>query len=293
MTTGKVLESRAAGGRRFENKICIVAGAGQGIGSATARRIAQEGGTVVIGDWVEETATKVQREVLDFGGQASVHVGNYSQWDDCRSLMEFAKNTHGRIDSLVIIVGGTIWGQPFQEYTPDQMLAEVNKSFWPTVWCVRAVLPHMIEQHQGSIVTLATHAVVGTNRVPYAASKGGVIGLTTSVCKEVGMHAIRINCVAPSAASATDRVTPRDFNVDAALETRRGPRGGGEDRPQAGAWQTRRADGTRSERPLTDGLGRGATAEEIASAIAFLASDDASFITGEVISVGGGETFPY
>ena len=112
MTT-KVLEPRAAGARRFENKICVVAGAGQGIGSATVRRLAQEGATVVIGDWVEDTARKVCQEVQDFGGKASVHVGNYSQADDAKGLIDFALKSHGRIDSLVVIVGGTIFNQPY------------------------------------------------------------------------------------------------------------------------------------------------------------------------------------
>ena len=126
--------------------------------------------------------------------------------------------------------------------------------------------------------------VVGTMRVPYAAAKGGLIGLTTSLCKEVGPHGIRINCVAPSAAAATDRVTPRDYNVDV-------PRT--ELPPEARIARPTTTEGDRAERPLSQGLHRGATAEEVASAIAFMASDDASFISGEVISVGGGETFPF
>ena len=283
MTTNNVLEPRAAGGRRFEDKVVIVAGAGQGIGSATVRRVAQEGGTVVIGDWVEATAEKVRQEVLAFGGKAEVHVGDYSQWDDCQALVNFTQQTFGRIDSCIVIVGGTIFGQPFQYYTPDQIVAEITKSLWPTIWCVRAVLPVMIEQHFGSIVT-ATHAVVGTNRVPYAAAKGGVIGLTTAVSKEVGPHGIRINCVAPSAATAGDRVTPRNYGVDVAPS---------QVPEEARLARTLDSQGNRSERPLHQGLGRGATAEEVASAIAFMASDDASFISGEVISVGGGETFPF
>ena len=286
MTTDRILEPRAAGGRRFAGKI-VVAGAGQGIGSATVRRVAQEGGTVVIGDWVEETARKVCQEVLDFGGQARVHVGNYSEWEACESLVNFSKTTYGRIDSMIIIVGGTIWNQPFQYYTTEQMVAEINKSLWPTMWCVRAVLPTLIEQRGGSIVTLATHAVVGTNRVPYAAAKGGVIGLTTSVCKEVGQYGIRINCVAPSAAAATDRVTPRDYNVNVA------PSPNAPERRVRQMGEGEAFRGPREERPLSAGLGRGATAEEIAAAIAFMASDDASFISGEVISVGGGESFPF
>ena len=210
----KVLDELAAGGRRFTDKICVVAGAGQGIGSATVRRIAQEGGTVVIGDWVEETANKVANEVREIGGEARVHQGNYQEWEACQGLMDFTIKEFGRIDVLVIIVGGTIFSAPYQFYTPEQIVAEVNKSLWPTMWCTRAVLPYMIEAHKGSIVTLATHAVVGTSRVPYAASKGGVIGLTTALCKEIGPHGIRINCVAPSANTSSDKVTPRNYGVE-------------------------------------------------------------------------------
>ena len=292
MTTGKTLDSLAAGGRRFQDKVCIIAGAGQGIGSATVRRLAEEGGTVVIGDWVEETAKKVQQDVLNFGGTASVHVGNYQSWDDCVSLIESTKQAYGRIDSLIVIVGGSIFGAPFQYDTPEQIVATVAKNFWPTMWCVRAVLPHMIEQHKasadgvgGNIVTLATHAVVGTNRVPYAASKGGLIGLTTSLCKEVGMYGIRINCVAPSANSAGDRVTPRNYNVEHIART---------EVPSAERLERSvDAEGNREERPLHAGLRRGARADEVAAAIAFMASADAGYISGEVISVGGGETFPF
>jgi len=285
MTNGKVLDSLAAGGRRFENKICIVAGAGQGIGSATVRRLAQEGGTVVIGDWVEATANKVCEEVKGIGGDARVHTGNYQNWEDCQSLMDFTMKTYGRIDVLVIIVGGTIFSAPYQYYTPEQIVAEVNKSLWPTMWCTRAALPYMIEQHSGSIVTLATHALVGTSRVPYAASKGGVIGLTTSLCKEIGIHGIRINCVAPSANTSSDKVTPRNYNVEHIARSQV-PAEARLERPYD-------AQGNRSERPLHQGLGREARVEEVASAIAFMASDDAGFITGEVISVGGGETYPF
>lgn len=281
----KTLDPRAAGGRRFENKICVVAGGGQGIGSATVRRLAQEGGTLVVGDWVESSAAKVCKEVVDFGGEAIAHVGDYSQWTDCEALIDLAMKTYGRIDVLVVIVGGTIFRRSFQHYTPEQMVAEINKSFWPTMWCVRAVLPYMIEAHGGSIVTLATHAVVGKFRVPYAAAKGGLIGLTTSLAKEGGRYGIRINCVAPSSAAAPDRVTPRNHRVE--VQASDLPP---EERELQRLWETAER---RSAQPLAEGLGRGSTAEEQASAIAFLASDDASFISGEVISVGGGETYPF
>jgi dihydroxycyclohexadiene carboxylate dehydrogenase len=143
----------------------------------------------------------------------------------------------------------------------------------------------MIDAHKGSIVTLATHAVVGTSRVPYAASKGGVIGLTTALCKEIGPHGIRINCVAPSANTSSDKVTPRNYNVEHIARSNVPPEAR-LDRPID-------PNGNRAERPLHQGLNREARVEEVAAAIAFMASDDAGFITGEVISVGGGETFPF
>ena len=292
MTIRKALDPLARGARRFENKVCIVAGGGQGIGLATVRRLATEGGTVVIGDWAEDIAQKAQEEVVGIGEKASVHVGDYRSWEGCQSLMEYAQKTHGRIDTLIVIVGGTVWSSPFQYNTPEQIIETVNKNLWPTVWCTRAVLPYMIEQHKasengvgGNIVTLATHALVGLNRVPYAFSKGGLIGLTTSLSKEAGRYGVRVNCVAPSANQGKVSVYPRNYRLEH-VERSVVPE-------EAQIGQPVDPDGLREERPLHLGLRRPADVEEIAAAIAFMASDDAGFISGEIISVGGGETFPF
>ncbi len=292
MTVQNALDPLARGARRFEGKVCVVAGAGQGIGLAVVRRLATEGGTVVIGDWAEDIALKAQEEVLGIGEKAAVHTGDYRSWEGCQSLIEFSKETYGRVDSLIIIVGGTVWSTPFQYNTPEQIVETVNKNLWPTVWCTRAALPVMIEQHQnspdhvgGNIVTIATHALVGLNRVPYAFSKGGIIGLTTSVSKEVGRYGIRINCVAPSANSGKVSVYPRNYRLEHVEFS---------DVPQdAQIEQPVDSEGNREERPLSLGLHRTAYVEEVASTIAFVASDDAGYISGEVISVGGGETFPF
>ena len=291
-STRKALDPLARRSRRFEGKVCIVAGAGQGIGLATVRRLATEGATVVIGDWAEDIAQKAQQEVTEFGEQASVHVGDYRSWEGCQSLVESTHQTYGRIDSLIVIVGGTVWSAPFQHNTPEQIIETVNKNFWPTMWCTRAVLPYMIEQHKqsedgvgGNIVTLATHALVGLNRVPYAASKGGLIGLTVSLSKEVGRHGIRVNCVAPSLNQGKESVYPRNYRLEH-VERSVVPE---EDRLQ----QPTDPEGNREERPLHLGLRRPANVQEVAAAIAFVASDDAGYISGEVISVGGGETFPF
>ena len=292
MSRDKALDPLARGARRFEDKVCVVAGAGQGIGLATVRRLATEGAKIVIGDWAEDIAQKTQEEVVGVGESASIHVGDYRSWEGCQSLMEFCIETYGRIDSLIVIVGGTVWSTPFQYNTPEQIVEIVNKNFWPAVWCTRAVLPYMIERHKvsetgvgGNIVTLATHALVGLNRVPYAAAKGGLIGLTSSVCKEVGRYGIRINCVAPSGNQGKVTVYPRDYRLEH-VERSVVPE-------EAQIEQPVDQEGNRQERPLSLGLNRPATVEEVAATIAFVASDDAGYISGEVISVGGGETFPF
>jgi NAD(P)-dependent dehydrogenase (short-subunit alcohol dehydrogenase family) len=247
--------------------------------------MAQEGGTLVVGDWVEESAAKVCGEIEAFGGKAAYHAGDYSKLEDCQALMRRAVEGFGRIDVLVVVVGGTIFFQSYQLYTPDQVVAEINKSLWPNLWCIHAALPYMIEREAGSIVTIASNAVVGKFRAPYAAAKGGVIGLTSALAKELAHYGIRINCIAPSNVSADDRVTPRNHRVG--IERN--------DLPPAEQELQRlyRESDHWMGQPLTQFRGKGSTAEEQAAAIAFLASDDASFITGEVLSVGGGETFPY
>ena len=275
MPTSIVLDPRAAGARRFVDKIAVVAGAGQGIGRATARRLAQEGATVVAADIVESTAKKVCKELQEFGASSVSFVGDLSKREPALALMAHAKATYGRIDVLVNIVGGTIWAQPFHFYNPDQIEAEVNKSFWAPLWLTWAVLPYMIEQRSGSIVNMGSHAIVSTDRVPYAASKGGVIALTTSLSKEVAQIGIRINCVAPHATVAQDRVTPRNPNQVLTPE-------------QKAVKEKELQERRRREIPM----GRTGVPEEQAAAIAFLSSEDASFITGQVLPVGGRATFP-
>ena len=276
-----VLDARAAGARRFEGQVAVITGGGQGIGAATARRLAQEGASIVIGDLVAETSERVRAAVQDFGGSCVVSIGDLSQWENAEALMARAMDAYGRIDVLANIAGGTIWFQSFQYYTPEQIQAEIDRSFWTAVWCCRAVIPYMIKQGSGSIVNIATHAVTGRFRVPYAAAKAGQIGLTTSLAREVAHLGIRVNCVAPSGTGADDRVTPRDFGVDVPPPVLSEE----EQADQAEYRSTTRS----SEIPM----GRRGEAYEQASAIAFLASHDASYITGQVLAVGGGQPYPF
>ena len=275
------LDPRASGARRFEGQVAIVTGAGQGIGAATARRLAQEGASIVIGDMVEETSEKVRADIKEFGGECEIALGELSSWENAEALMETAHKAFGRIDVLANVAGGTIWFQSFQYYTPAQIEAEINKSFWTAMWCCRAVLPYMIEQKSGSIINIATHAITGRFRVPYAAAKAGQIGLTTSLAREVAHLGVRVNCVAPSGTAADDRTTPRNHGIHVSVPTL--PQEELDD--QAKYRQETRS----SEVPM----GRRGEVYEQASAIAFLASHDASYITGQVVAVGGGQPYPF
>ena len=275
------LDPRAAGARRFDGQVAVITGGGQGIGSATARRLAQEGASIVIGDMVAETSDRVCAAIREFGGECVVSLGDLSRWENAEALMRRAMETYGRIDVLANIAGGTIWFQSFQYYTPEQIQTEMDRSFWTAMWCCRATLPHMIQQGSGSIVNIATHAVTGRFRVPYAAAKAGQIGLTTSLAREVAHLGIRVNCIAPSGTAADDRVTPRDHGVEVAVpelpESERADQ------------QQYRSSTRSSEIPM----GRRGEADEQAAAIAFLASHDASYITGQVLAVGGGQPYPF
>jgi dihydroxycyclohexadiene carboxylate dehydrogenase len=266
MTT--TLDSRASGARRLQDKVSIVTGAGQGIGAATARRFGEEGATVVLADRAEEGVTRLSADLDAHGVPNMVFLGDLSDWDTCHRLMEQTIDRFGRIDVLVNNVGGTIRSQEFWHFTQDQIEQEMQRSFWPTIFCMRAVLPHMVDRRGGAIVNLGSTAVHGILRGPYAAAKGGVIALTTSVALETATLGVRINCVAPHATTISDRLVPR--NPD------RAPRSPEEE--QAGR--------DTMARFLGEGPYAGIEPEEQAAAIAFLASEDASFMTGQVLWVG-------
>jgi NAD(P)-dependent dehydrogenase (short-subunit alcohol dehydrogenase family) len=270
-------DSRAAGARRLKDKVCIVTGAGQGIGRATARRLGDEGGKIVVADRVDKGATAAVRELRESGVEATKTIVDVSTLAGAQELMRATQAAYGRIDVLVNNVGGTIWIKPYHLYTEDEVKLELERSLHPTLWCCLAVLPVMIAQQSGSIVNVGSQSIRGLYRLPYAASKGGIVALTKVMAMEYGRYGIRVNTVAPGGTEISDRVTPRQLIRPGVLA--------GES-PEMEDYRREMAEDIRSQQALR----RRGLPEEHAAAITFLASDDASFITGQVINCSGGQS---
>lgn len=255
--------------QRFAGKVCIVTGAAQGIGRACALRLAAEGGEVVVADRVELEANRVVGEIHRAGGKAWALIADLETAEGARKLVDGTVSRVGRIDVSIHNVGGTIWAQPFSKYTEAQIEQEIRRSLWPTLWCCHAVIPQMIKQQAGAIVNIGSAATRGINRVPYSAAKGGVVAITTCLALELAADNIRINCISPGGVDVGERAIPRN---PAPMTD--------DDRAH---WQEV-IDQTITDTPMK----RFGQPAELAAAVAYLASDEASFITGETIHVSGG-----
>jgi dihydroxycyclohexadiene carboxylate dehydrogenase len=273
------LDIRAAGALRLKDKVCIVTGAGQGIGRAAARRLGQEGGKIIVADRVDASASEATAELRDHGVESTKVLVDLSTFSGAQQLMTQAKEAYGRVDVLVNNVGGTIWIKPYHLYTEEEVRQELERSLFPTLWCCLAVLPIMMEQKSGSIVNLGSQSTRGLYRVPYATSKGGIVTLSKVLAMEYGRYGIRINTMAPGGTDITDRITSREFIRPGVIANTFA-------KEAAEDYRREMAEDIRNQQALR----RRGLPEEQAAAIAFLASDDASFITGQTINCSGGQS---
>jgi dihydroxycyclohexadiene carboxylate dehydrogenase len=255
---------------RFSGKVAVVTGAAQGIGKTVALQLLAEGGSVILVDRspiVNEIVSQLSEEQKN---KVLAVVADLEQFSGFQAVVEQAVAKFGRIDILINNVGGTIWMKPFATYEEDQIEKEIRRSLFPTLWGCRAVLPVMLNQKGGVIVNVSSVATRGINRVPYAAAKGGVNALTAAMAFEYAEKNIRVNAVAPGGTEAPERLIPRNETPDSEQEK---------------IWRQEVADQT-TESSLMKRYG---TIEEQTSAILFLASDEASYITGITIPVAGGD----
>jgi dihydroxycyclohexadiene carboxylate dehydrogenase len=255
---------------RFKDQVMVVTGAAQGIGRGVALAAAQQGAQLVLADrslLVHEVAA----EAAALGAQVVVVAEvDLETWEGAETLTQRALEDFGRIDILVNNVGGTIWAKPYQEYAPLEIEAEIRRSLFPTLWCCRAVLPAMIAAGKGAIVNVSSVATRGIYRIPYSAAKGGINALTASLAFEHAEDGIRINAVATGGTEAPPRKVPRNPKPLSAQEQ---------------VWYQGIVDQTRASSLMH----RYGSIDEQVGAILFLASSEASYITGTVLPVGGGD----
>ena len=252
---------------RFAGKVLVVTGAAQGIGRAVALRAAAEGGRVLLVD----RADFVTEVAADAGNGAAAFTADLETWDGAEAAMAHAAQTFGGIDILINNVGGAIRMRPFAEFEPAQIDAEIRRSLMPTLYCCRAVLPHLLARGAGTIVNVSSNATRGIHRVPYSAAKGGVNAITQSLAMEMAGRNIRVVATAPGGTEAPPRRVPRNAEGDSAAEK---------------AWMAEVVDQVKQSAFMR----RYGTIEEQAAPILFLASDEASYITGTVLPVAGGDT---
>src|SRR6185437_6059018 len=253
--------------QRFAGKVMVVTGAAQGIRRAVALRAAAEGGKVLFvdrADFVSEVAAQAQRS------DAAAFVADLETYEGAASAMAFAARIFGGIDILINGVGGAIRMRPFAEFEPAQIDAEIRRSLMPTLYACHAVLPHLLERGGGTIVNVSSNATRGIRRIPYSAAKGGVNAMTQSLAMEYAEHNIRVVATAPGGTDAPPRRVPRNSAGDSEQEK---------------AWM---ADAVKQVTESTFFKRYGSIDEQVAP-ILFLASDEASYITGSVLPVAGGD----
>ena len=254
--------------QRFANKVMVITGAAQGIGQRVAELAAQQGAQLALVDR-SPLVQELRDRLAAITDVIAVEV-DLETFQGAEQAAEAAFKAFRRIDILVNNVGGTIWTKPFEHYSPEEIEAEVRRSLFPTLWGCRAVLPYMLKKKKGAIVNVSSIATRSINRVPYGSAKGGVHALTACLAFENGERGIRVNAVAPGGTEAPTRRIPRNTAKQSKKEQ---------------VWYQEIVDQTVSSTLMK----RYGTLDEQAAAILFLASDEASYITGTVLPVGGGD----
>jgi NAD(P)-dependent dehydrogenase (short-subunit alcohol dehydrogenase family) len=242
------------------NKVALVTGAGHGIGKATAVLLAELGATVIVNDVNGETAAQTAAELSGRGLIASVSPADVTSRGAVAAMVGAALQRYGGLDILVNNAGSTLGEQKFDSFADeDEALIEriVHLNLMAAMWCSRAAAKSMSARRSGCIISVSSSvALPGDPKfMAYSTAKGGIISFTRSLARQLAPFGVRVNCIVPGTINSGNRS------------------------PEYLVKQMQRVP-----------LGRAGTSEDVANAIAFLSSEAASFITGQVLPVNGGQT---
>lgn len=253
----------AAAGGALAGQVAVVTGSAHGIGLAVAHRLAAAGARLVMTDLLAEQLEQAVAEVrAAHGAEVVAHSGDLSDEAVVAGLVSRTESAFGPASILVNNAGGGVI-RPFLEHTPETLRATIDRNLWTVIWCCRLFLPSMLKAGYGRIINMGADSVRNglLQHAAYNGAKGGVHGLTTGLAREFAASGVTVNTVAPCAVrtAALERVE----KIDPAFA-----------------------------RHVVDviPMGRPGEVDEVAAAVLFLAGRDASFITGQVISVNGGST---
>lgn len=255
--------------KRFEGKVAIVTAGGGLLGRATCLKLASEGAAVVVADRVAAAAERVADQIVTAGGQALAVMSDVATTEGARALMASTVARFGRIDVLANIAGAQskLWIDEITREHWDQVL---HGNLTATFLCIQEALPHMKAGGGGKVVNMASFAIHGVpwfrqahqGRSAYAAAKAGIVGLTRTLAGELADDNINVNVVIPGPVREKgDLAAINALETNPAVKT-----------PPMALIPKRRY----------------ATPEDVANAIAFLASDEAEYITGESLAITGG-----
>jgi NAD(P)-dependent dehydrogenase (short-subunit alcohol dehydrogenase family) len=261
---------------QLENRVALVTGGGRGVGRGVCLRLAAEGAKVVVNDFHERRAERVVAEIREAGGEALSGPADITDLPAVQALVAKATETFGPVDILVNnagiparregeeVTGG--W-EDFYKSDPGSWRKMIDLNMYGTMNCTHAVLGSMVERRYGKIVSVMSEAGrMGEAKLAvYSAAKAGMLGFSKAIAREVGKHRVNVNVIALGAVDAKE--APFDQLDDKAKE---------------------RMTALFRSYPIGRGLSRISYAADAANAIAFLASDRAEFITGQVLGVSGG-----
>jgi 2,3-dihydroxy-2,3-dihydro-p-cumate dehydrogenase len=249
--------------KKLKNNVAVVTGAAKGIGLAIAERLAKDGARLVLADLDEAGLKQASAGLASrFDTEVATQAGDLSDQDVAEETIKLASERFGRLDILINNAGGGII-KPFAEHTPDTLKTTIDRNLWTVLWCSWYAVSAMRKQGYGRIINLGADSVRNGlwDHAAYNAAKGGVHGLTTGMAREFAKDGITVNTVAPCAVN-----TPQMVAI------------------------TKSDPALAAKFVSVIPMGRPAEMEEVASMVSYLASAEASFVTGQVISVNGGST---